>query len=82
VLLWNERREITESCVANIVVELDGSLVTPPVDSGLLAGTFRALLLERGTIRERVLMVDDLNRCSKIYLINSVRKWREAVVRS
>jgi para-aminobenzoate synthetase/4-amino-4-deoxychorismate lyase len=80
VLLWNERREITESCVANIVVDLDGSLCTPPIDSGLLAGTFRALLLEQGNIRERVLMVDDLTRCSKIYLINSVRKWREAVI--
>jgi para-aminobenzoate synthetase/4-amino-4-deoxychorismate lyase len=80
VLLWNERLEITESCVANIVVELDGSLSTPPIDSGLLAGTFRAQLLEQGTIRERVLMVDDLTRCSKIYLINSVRKWREAVI--
>jgi para-aminobenzoate synthetase / 4-amino-4-deoxychorismate lyase len=79
VLLWNERGDLTESCVANIVVEMDGSLFTPPVESGLLAGTFRSLLLEQGTIAERVLSVNDLARCSKIYLINSVRKWREAV---
>ena len=80
VLLWNERGELTESCVANVVLAIDGGLFTPPVDSGLLAGTFRALLLEKGTIRERVLTKDDLKRCSKIFLINSVRKWREAVV--
>jgi len=66
--------------VANIVLEIDGQLLTPPVDSGLLAGAFRAWLLEQGTIRESVLKLDDLKRCSKIYLINSVRKWREAVV--
>jgi para-aminobenzoate synthetase/4-amino-4-deoxychorismate lyase len=80
VLLWNENREITESCLANIVMEIDGEMVTPPVTSGLLAGTFRAWLIENGIIRERVTLVDDLTRCSKIYLVNSVRKWREAVV--
>ncbi len=78
VLLWNERREITESTIANVVVEIDGELLTPPVNSGLLAGTFRASLLEQGIIHERVVSLEDLKRCSRIYLINSVRKWREA----
>jgi para-aminobenzoate synthetase / 4-amino-4-deoxychorismate lyase len=80
VLLWNERGELTESCIANIVVEMDGELLTPPVDSGLLPGVFRALLLEQGTIRERTIKVSDLGKCSKLYLINSVRKWQEAVL--
>ena len=48
VLLWNERRELTESCVANVVLEMDGRLLTPPVDSGLLPGTFRALIARAG----------------------------------
>jgi para-aminobenzoate synthetase/4-amino-4-deoxychorismate lyase len=77
VLLWNERGEITESDTANVVVELDGERVTPPVSCGLLGGTFRRWLLDQGDIHERVVPVDDLPRCSKIYLINSVRKWRE-----
>ena len=34
VLLWNERGELTESTIANIVVELDGVLVTPPMRPG------------------------------------------------
>ena len=80
VLLWNERGEITESSIANVVVEIEGELITPPVHSGLLAGTFRASLLEQGKIREQVVWIDDLSRCSKIYLINSVRRWREAVI--
>jgi para-aminobenzoate synthetase / 4-amino-4-deoxychorismate lyase len=78
VLLWNERGELTESCIANLVLEIDGGLVTAPVASGLLPGTFREFLLGQGTIREQVLHIDDLQRCSKIFLINSVRKWREA----
>ena len=80
VLLWNERGEITESSIANVVVEIEGKLVTPPVHSGLLAGTFRASLLDQGKIREQVVMIDDLSRYSKIYLVNSVRRWREAVI--
>jgi para-aminobenzoate synthetase / 4-amino-4-deoxychorismate lyase len=80
VLLWNERGELTESCIANLVVQLDGRLVTPAVDSGLLPGVFRASLLDQGRIEEQEITVGDLKRCTKIYLINSVRKWREAVL--
>ena len=79
VLLWNEHGEITESDTANIVVELDGELLTPPVSCGLLGGTFRRWLLDQGDIQERVISVNDLPRCSKILLINSVRKWREVI---
>lgn len=80
VVLWNERGEITESCVANIVVRIEADYFTPPVDSGLLAGTYRSWLLDTGRIRERVLKISDLKQCSHIYLINSVRKWQEAVL--
>jgi len=78
VLLWNERSELTESCIANLVLEIDKELFTPPIDCGLLPGTFRAWLLEQEKIKERVLKVSDLSVCSKIYLINSVRKWQTA----
>ena len=60
------------------VVEIDGELYTPPVECGLLAGTFRQKLLEEGKIRERIISVEECRRGSRIFLINSVRKWREA----
>lgn len=78
VLLWNERGELTETCTANIVVELNGELLTPPVSCGLLAGVFRDHLLATGVAREQVLLLGDLEHCQAIYLVNSVRKWREA----
>ncbi len=79
VVLWNERGEITEASSSNIVIELDGQLITPPVSAGLLAGTYRRSLLEQGRIQERIVTIADLKRSSKLFLINSVRKWREAV---
>ncbi len=79
VILWNERGESTEATIANIVVERDGEFVTPPVECGLLAGTFRNSLLKEGKVKERVIMKNELQRASKLFLINSVRKWRRAV---
>jgi len=76
VLLFNERGEITESCIANVVVELDGRKITPPVSCGLLAGTFRGELIAKGEIEEQLITLDDLKRADSVWLINSVRKWR------
>ncbi len=65
--------------MANVVLELGDGWVTPPVTSGLLAGTFRNWLLATGQIRERVLTRADLRAARRVALINSVRKWRAAV---
>jgi len=73
VLLWNERGELTESLIANLVVEKNGELLTPPVACGLLPGTARAQWLAEGRLREAVIRVDDLAGCDKIFLLNSVR---------
>ena len=78
MILWNDRGEVTESCLANVVAEIGGRRATPPVSCGLLAGTFRADLLERGEIVEKIITIDDLERADRIWLINSVRMWREA----
>lgn len=80
VLLVNERGEITEATIANVVVELDGELLTPPLDSGLLPGTMRAALLREGRIRERAVRVEELANCTGLWLINSVRGWRRATL--
>jgi para-aminobenzoate synthetase / 4-amino-4-deoxychorismate lyase len=81
VLLWNERDEVTESARANIVLDIDGERVTPPVSSGLLAGVMRAEMLEQGLIREAVVTKSDLERATGIWLINSIRKWMPVVWR-
>jgi para-aminobenzoate synthetase/4-amino-4-deoxychorismate lyase len=75
VLLWNERRELTEFTRGNLVAELDGALWTPSRSSGLLAGVFRGELLDAGIIQERVLLIEDLPRCTKLWFVNSLREW-------
>lgn len=80
VILWNERGEVTESTTCNIVIRKDGRLVTPPVECGLLAGTFRGHLLKTGEIEESIVSIKDLKSAEEIFLINSVRKWRPATL--
>lgn len=74
-LLWNESGEITEFTNGNIVVEIGGLKLTPPIRSGLLPGTFRAQLLDDGYIEERVLTRQDVESAEKMWFINSVRGW-------
>ncbi len=75
VLLWNQDNELTEFTRGNVVMEIDGKLLTPPLASGLLAGTLRAELLAHGVIEEVVLRRDDLMRASKVWFVNGVRGW-------
>lgn len=75
VLLWNEAEEATEFTNGNLVIELNGNLYTPPVSSGLLAGTYREHLLLTGVIQEKVVTLEDLSKGTAIWFINSVRKW-------
>ncbi len=74
VLLQNRRGEITESLIANLIVEIDGQKYTPPLECGLLAGTCRQYLLDKGFVSERTIYRSDLENADKIYLANSVRK--------
>jgi para-aminobenzoate synthetase/4-amino-4-deoxychorismate lyase len=77
VLLGNERGEVTETCFSNLVYRLGGRLYTPPIDSGLLSGTLRQDILERGEVSERCLLWDELKECGELWCVNSVRGWRK-----
>lgn len=80
-LLWNEKGELTDVCIANLVVEQDGQLYTPPVKCGLLAGTYRGWLIEQGKVKERVIRVEELEKRERVFLANSVRgMWEVEIV--
>lgn len=80
IVLWNPDRYLTEAMTANIVVEVGSRAVTPPLECGLLAGTFRAELLEKKDISEEKVSIEYLRRVRRLWLINSVRGWRPAVL--
>jgi para-aminobenzoate synthetase/4-amino-4-deoxychorismate lyase len=81
VVLWTADGEVTETTLGNIVVEIGGRKVTPPLAAGLLAGTFREELLERGEIVEGRVTLDDLKSASRVWIINAVREWWPATLR-
>jgi para-aminobenzoate synthetase/4-amino-4-deoxychorismate lyase len=78
VILVNQRGEVTETTVGNLLVEQGGRWCTPPLDAGLLPGIHRARLLESGEVEERALAIDDVARASRLAVVNSVRLWRPA----
>ena len=75
VLLWNERGEVTEFTRGNVVAEINGRRITPPLSCGLLAGTLRQELLEEEQIEEQILTLQELQQANALWFINGVRGW-------
>ncbi|HEV7387403.1 MAG TPA: aminodeoxychorismate synthase component I [Gemmatimonadaceae bacterium] len=78
VIFWNDRGEVTESTIANVVVFSAGKHWTPSRDAGLLAGTLRDELISKGALYERTITKSELEKAGSFFLINSVRGWMPA----
>jgi branched-subunit amino acid aminotransferase/4-amino-4-deoxychorismate lyase len=70
-LFLNERGEVGEGTITNVVFDRGEGLRTPPLASGCLPGILRAELLERGA-REEVLRAEDLPRV-RLWVGNALR---------
>ncbi|HEX7484816.1 MAG TPA: aminotransferase class IV [Vicinamibacterales bacterium] len=78
-IMRNYRNEISEGSISNIFVVKDGSVSTPPLDAGLLAGITRGFVLELGPaagieIREATLHDDDLLNADESFLTSSTQE--------
>src|SRR6185369_5481731 len=80
VVFLNERGELTEGSYHSLLLRIDGNMKTPRLGSGLLPGVMRQELLERGEAVEDTLFPSDLSKADEIWLINSVRGMRRAVL--
>jgi branched-chain amino acid aminotransferase len=74
----NTRGELCECTGSNIFVVLDGVALTPPVDSGLLPGITRGLVLEWGAasgvpVREQTLPLDVLDEADEVFITSSTK---------
>lgn len=69
--------QATEFTMGNLVVEIDQQLYTPPVESGLLAGTLCSYLLNLGAIKEKPLSLEEVTTAKKVWFINGLRGWLE-----
>jgi para-aminobenzoate synthetase/4-amino-4-deoxychorismate lyase len=80
VILWNPAGEVTETTIANLVVELGDRRVTPPIACGLLSGTMRAELLATGEVSEARVTIQQARQAPRLWLVNSVRGWCPAAL--
>lgn len=77
-LLINREGFVTETSRANVFLERDGLLLTPPVAHGLLPGVLRRELLEAGRAREAALRIEDLAGEARWFVGSSLRGLRQA----
>jgi branched-chain amino acid aminotransferase len=78
-VMRNYRGELAECTTANIFVVKSGAALTPPLDSGLLAGITREFLFEVGVehgipVREQVLRDGDLFGADEAFLTSTTRE--------
>jgi branched-chain amino acid aminotransferase len=76
-LLLNGRGDLAESASSNLFAVRDGTLVTPPVESGCLPGTARAVVLETAPrlglpVALRPLSLPELLGSDEAFLTNSL----------
>ena len=80
VLLVNERAEVVETTIANLLYRLGDEWFTPPLSSGGLPGIGREVLVSSGAVSERVLPLAELSACEELAVVNSLRGRRTAVI--
>ncbi len=78
MLFFNHDDELCEAAMANVFLIRSGSLLTPGLDSGCLAGITRGLVLRlaaaRGIpCREKTLTRSDVSKCEGMFLTSSIR---------
>jgi para-aminobenzoate synthetase/4-amino-4-deoxychorismate lyase len=71
-IFLNEKGEVTEGCIHNIIVLKGNKLLTPKRESGLLRGVMLEYIPQKIDIKEHPLTIKDLEEADKIYLCNSV----------
>ncbi|MDT8838130.1 aminodeoxychorismate synthase component I [Paraburkholderia fungorum] len=74
-LFFNERGELTEGGRSNVFVKLAGRWWTPPLESGVLPGIMRGVLLEDIDLHaaERVLTRIDVRNAEALLVCNALR---------
>ncbi len=72
-LLADTSGRLCEATTANVVLGVDGELITPTLATGCLPGVTRALLLEWGLVREQDFPFAKLDQVTELLLSSSTR---------
>lgn len=71
-VLLNTAGRVAEASAANLFLVLDGVLVTPAVDEGVLPGVRRAAVMAARPVIERPVTADELAAAGEIFLTSSL----------
>ena len=72
-ILVNRDGFITETAIANLVFQLDGEWITPPLSDGVLPGVMRALLVEKNGVIVRQIQANPLNQIESGFVVSSLK---------
>jgi len=67
----NEKAYVTSACFANVFWLKDGTLFTPDLSTGCLAGTTREFIIEKLDVREVTAQLDALEQADAIFLTSA-----------
>ena len=73
VIVLNERDEVCEGTITNVLVDKGEGLLTPPTSCGLLPGILREDMLNDGRAHEEKVLVEDLANADALFVGNSLR---------
>lgn len=79
-ILYNSNNELTEASACNAFIVKDGVVITPPLDSQLLPGITRHIVLDilrkDGAIKveERVVTMDEVNNADEVWITSSSKE--------
>lgn len=72
-LFVSQQGYLQETSIGNVILEINGTYYTPPIEVGIIDGIYRQYLLQKGFVTEHYLTKSDLSKADHIYVCNSVR---------
>ncbi len=80
-IILNENDELTETSSANIYLKIEGKLYTFPISSGILPGSIRQILIDKGIVKIKKLYLKDIFKAEKIYISNAIIGFKECQIK-
>jgi para-aminobenzoate synthetase/4-amino-4-deoxychorismate lyase len=81
VLFFNDRGELTEGAISNVLIKKNGKYSTPPVECGLLNGISRQHLFETlDNLEEEIIFLENLRSVNALYLCNAIKGLQEVTL--
>ena len=72
-IFMNEKGEVTEGAISNLVIKLDGQLITPSISCGLLNGVGRQKLCQDNDVVEMSVTKEMVLKSEAVFILNSLR---------